>query len=90
VPDVNKADFVLPGAQRLHHAVDPVSGQTKDDFYTPIDQALDEHVGRIHGYSNPFMGRLSGYDNWYLCWRSLTYLDAKWRTRCLLKSQSLG
>jgi hypothetical protein len=42
--------------QRLHDTIDSITGQAKNYINTPIDQALDEHVGRGHKSVASFRG----------------------------------
>ena len=41
VADLNKANLILPGSQRLDDAVDAVSGNAEDRVHAPIDQRVD-------------------------------------------------
>jgi hypothetical protein len=44
VPHLHEADLVLPGAQRLHDAVDAVARQAEDGVDAPGDEGVDEQV----------------------------------------------
>ena len=41
---LDEADAVLPRPERLHDAVDAVSGQAEDELDAPLDERLDEDV----------------------------------------------
>src|SRR6185312_2138822 len=48
VAHLNEANLVLPGAQSFHDAVDTVARKAKDNVYSPLNKALDQHVGCSH------------------------------------------
>ncbi|EHK75787.1 phospholipase [Sinorhizobium meliloti CCNWSX0020] len=43
----NEPDAILPPPERLHDAVDAVSGQAEDDVDLPFDKRVDEDVGSV-------------------------------------------
>src|SRR5207248_3356896 len=45
MPDVDEADLVLTGPQRLHDSVDAVPREAEDDLYPPIVDGVNQYVG---------------------------------------------
>ena len=55
MPDLNKTNLLLVRSQRFHDAVNPVSGQTKNNIDSPIDQSLNQYISSSFGHKNlPF------------------------------------
>jgi hypothetical protein len=55
----NEANAILADAQGLDDAIDAITGQAEDDLDVPLDQRLDQHVGRgllrLHRHSIHFL-----------------------------------
>src|SRR5665213_12381 len=45
VSHLNERDLLLPGAQRLEDAVDPVTGKSENRVNAPCDEPFDEEIG---------------------------------------------
>ena len=60
MPDLDEADFFLPGSQGFHDAVDAVAGEAEDYVDSPIDQAFNEYVCCCHELSRKLAARVMG------------------------------
>lgn len=55
MPDLDEPDPILALAQRLHDAVDAISGKAEDDLDIPFDQRVNQYVGGIEHRTRPLL-----------------------------------
>jgi hypothetical protein len=52
MPDLDESNLLLARPQRLHDAVDAVTGQAEDDLDSPFHQHFDKTVGCSHAHES--------------------------------------
>ncbi len=52
MPHVNIANAIVMNTECLNKAIDAVSGKSKDNLHTPIQQAFDKNIRCSH-YGTP-------------------------------------